>query len=287
MRRTYARIFSLLDRTQRRHFALLGCAMLVMGVLDLAGVASVLPFLGVLANPQIIENRDGLSWLYETLGFETTYGFLQFLGLCVFVLVMTSIAVRAFTFYLVTRFARGVATTLGIRLLRQYLARPFEWFLQQHSADLGKSVLTEVQPGRHRLDRAGGPGDRERGRADLARGLPALSRAGGRDRGGAPARALLRGDLRPPSRLPSGDRARPQGGRARALQDHHRGDGRHQGGQDPRPRGRLREALPRPVVAARPAPGLGLAPGRDAALRARGAGLRRHAALRALPALDP
>jgi ABC-type multidrug transport system fused ATPase/permease subunit len=58
---------------------------------------------------------------------------------------MTSIAVRAFTFYLVTRFARGVATTLGIRLLRQYLARPFEWFLQQHSADLGKSVLTEVQ----------------------------------------------------------------------------------------------------------------------------------------------
>ena len=144
MRRTYARIFSLLDRTQRRHFALLVCAMLVMGVLDLAGVASIIPFLGVLANPEIIENRERLSWLYGTLGFQSTYGFLQFLGFAVFVVVMASIAVRAFTFYLVTRFARGVSTTLGIRLLRHYLARPFEWFLQQHSADLGKSVLSEV-----------------------------------------------------------------------------------------------------------------------------------------------
>ena len=57
---------------------------------------------------------------------------------------MVSIAARAFTFYLVTRFSRGVATQLGIRLLRQYLARPFEWFLKQRSADLGKSILNEV-----------------------------------------------------------------------------------------------------------------------------------------------
>ena len=45
--------------------------MLVMGVLDLAGVASVLPFLGVLANPQVIEKQAKLAWLYQTFGFET------------------------------------------------------------------------------------------------------------------------------------------------------------------------------------------------------------------------
>ena len=144
MPRTYTRILALLNRRQRRHFALLVVAMLFMGLMDLAGVASVLPFLAVLGDPGNIENRDGLAWLFETLGFETRYAFLQFLGIAVFVVVMTSIAVRAFTFYLVTRFSRGVATALGIRLLRQYLARPFEWFLAQHSADLGKSILTEV-----------------------------------------------------------------------------------------------------------------------------------------------
>ena len=144
MRRTYARIFDLLDERQRRHFMALVVCMLVMGLLDLAGVASILPFLAVLANPGIVQDRAELAWLYETLGYGTPYEFLQFLGIAVFCMVMVSIAVRATTFYLVTRFARGVATMLGIRLLRQYLARPFEWFLSQHSADLGKSVLTEV-----------------------------------------------------------------------------------------------------------------------------------------------
>lgn len=144
MRRTYANILDLLDSRQRRHFALLIVMMMVMGVMDLAGVASILPFLAVLGSPEIIENRAVLGWLYEALGFQSSYAFLQFLGLAVFVMVMSSIAVKAFTFYLVTRFSRGVATSLGIRLLRQYLARPFEWFLGQHSADLGKSVLSEV-----------------------------------------------------------------------------------------------------------------------------------------------
>ncbi len=144
MRRTYAQLLSLLDRRQKRHFVLLIVMILIMGIMDMAGVASILPFLAVLGNPGLIENRAVLSAIYGALGFETSYGFLQFLGVAVFLLVMASIAIKAFTFYLVTRFARGVATSLGIRLLRQYLARPFEWFLTQHSADLGKSILSEV-----------------------------------------------------------------------------------------------------------------------------------------------
>ena len=144
MKRTYARILALLDAKQRRNVGLLVVMMLVMGLMDLAGVASILPFLAVLGNPGIIEDRAALAWIYDGLGFTSNYAFLQFLGIAVFVVVMSSIALRALTFYFVTRFARGVATSLGIRLLRQYLARPFEWFLSQHSADLGKSVLAEV-----------------------------------------------------------------------------------------------------------------------------------------------
>ncbi|WP_299819407.1 ABC transporter ATP-binding protein [uncultured Jannaschia sp.] len=144
MKRTYVRILALLDANQRRSFGLLIVMMLVMGLMDLAGVASILPFLAVLGNPGIIEDHAALGWIYESLGFSSSYAFLQFLGLTVFLMVMASIAVKAFTFYLVTRFSRSVSTALGIRLLRQYLARPFEWFLGQHSANLGNSVLSEV-----------------------------------------------------------------------------------------------------------------------------------------------
>ena len=35
--------------------------------------------------------------------------------------------------------------SISCRLLDVYLRRPYVWFLNNHSADLGKSVLSEVQ----------------------------------------------------------------------------------------------------------------------------------------------
>ena len=35
--------------------------------------------------------------------------------------------------------------TLGKRLLEGYIHQPYSWFLNRHSADLGKTILSEVQ----------------------------------------------------------------------------------------------------------------------------------------------
>ena len=144
MRSTYRTILGLLTQRQKRSFALLIVLMLAMALSDLAGVASILPFLAVLSNPDVIQERTVLASLYDYIGFSSSYDFLRFLGVMVFAVVMLSIAIRAATFYMVTRFTRGVGLSLAVALLRRYLAHPYEWFLNQHSADLGKSILQEV-----------------------------------------------------------------------------------------------------------------------------------------------
>jgi ABC-type multidrug transport system fused ATPase/permease subunit len=117
---------------------------MLMGLMDLAGVAMIIPFLSVLADPAIIAENRLLSLAYDRLGFGSTYAFLQFLGVATFLLVMGGIAVRALSFYMANLFARQVNMTFAMARLRQYLAQPYEWFLQQHSADLSKSVLQEI-----------------------------------------------------------------------------------------------------------------------------------------------
>ena len=144
MLRPYVTILELLTPDQRWRFGVLVAMMIAMGLLDVAGVASVLPFLAVLANPQVIETRPALDRAYTLLGFQSTEAFLLVLGLGVFAVVILGLAMRALTFYYLTRFARGTSLTLGTALLKRYLSRPYEWFLNQHSADLGKSVLQEV-----------------------------------------------------------------------------------------------------------------------------------------------
>jgi ABC-type multidrug transport system fused ATPase/permease subunit len=144
MTQTLRNVLSLLDARGRRDFAIVAVLTLATGIAELAGVVSVLPFLAVVADPAVIERRETLAALYDFLGADSPTAFLRVLGAMTFVVVMTSIAVRAAATWSVARFERETAVQLSERLLRRYLAQPYEWFLSQRAADLGKSLLSEV-----------------------------------------------------------------------------------------------------------------------------------------------
>jgi len=141
----YSRIWPLMSGKQRQRLFPLLALMLVSGFLELVGVASIVPFLAVLADPGVIESRPAFQNMYDWVGAGSTFAFLRLLGVIVFLATLTSISVRAASLYFVTHFVRGMAIDLGVARLRRYLAQPYEWFLAQHSSDLGKSVLEEVQ----------------------------------------------------------------------------------------------------------------------------------------------
>ena len=144
MLHSYQKIRNLLDHRERRNAVLLFCMMVVMGLLEAAGVASVMPFISVVANPEVVENNKYLGSIYEAVGFTSTNNFLIFLGGTVFVIVVGSLAFKALTLWAMARFIHMRNYTLSRRLLRGYLGRPYSFFLNRHSADLGKSILSEV-----------------------------------------------------------------------------------------------------------------------------------------------
>lgn len=119
--------------------------ILVMGLMEIVGVGSIMPFLSVLSNPEVVQENAYLSIVYEELGFTSTNSFLLFLGVGVFFLVTAGLVFKALTHYAMARFAHMRNYTLSTRLLQVYLSRPYSWFLGRHSADIGKTVLSEVQ----------------------------------------------------------------------------------------------------------------------------------------------
>lgn len=144
MLNTYRKIFDLLDRRERLRFMVLMLMILCMGLLDVAGVASILPFLAVLSDPGVISENAMLSLLFDWFGRGDERRFLILLGGLVFTLVVLGLAFKALTLYALTRFSTLRNYSISSRLLRGYLAQPYAWFLQRHSADLGKTVLSEV-----------------------------------------------------------------------------------------------------------------------------------------------
>lgn len=145
MLETYRKIIDLLDAGERRNAALLLGMMLVMGMLDTISVGSVLPFISVVADPEVVKTNKYLNIVYNRLGFTSTNNFLLFLGGAVFVLVVVGLTFQALTHLVMARFTNMRNYTISHRLLRGYLNRPYSFFLNRNSADLSASVLNEVQ----------------------------------------------------------------------------------------------------------------------------------------------
>ena len=138
------KILDLLTPHERKRALLLLGMILVMALLDVIGVASVLPFMAVLANPKMVETSAVLAKVYQRLGFTDTQQFLFFLGIMVFVLLVFSLGFKSLTTYVQLRFTLKCELSLAKRLIEGYLHQPYTWFLNRNSADLGKNILSEI-----------------------------------------------------------------------------------------------------------------------------------------------
>ena len=140
----YRKTLALLTRREKRQGAWVLFMVLIMALLETIGVASVMPFLSVLSNPEVVHTNPWLSRVYDGLGFQSTQSFLMALGGAAFFLVIFSSVFRVATTYVMNRFAQMRRHTVGQRLLETYLRQPYEYFLNRHSGDMAKSILSEV-----------------------------------------------------------------------------------------------------------------------------------------------
>lgn len=137
--------WKILTRPERKNLILLTILTISLAFVELVGVGSVMPFLAVASNPDVVETNRYLAWIYSTLGFRDTEMFMIALGIAVVVLVIFTNAYKLLVKYAQTRYAKMRGHELSKRLLARYLAHPYVFFLNQNSSDLSKNVLSEVR----------------------------------------------------------------------------------------------------------------------------------------------
>ena len=144
---TFKKIFFLLNQNERRSAGLLLLLILIMALLDMIGVASVLPFIAVLTNPGLIETNFILNSVFQAskvFGVENYQHFLFFFGVVVLILLVISLIFKGLTIYAQVRFSEMRDYSISKRLVEGYLRQPYSWFLNQNSSELGKTILSEV-----------------------------------------------------------------------------------------------------------------------------------------------
>jgi ABC-type multidrug transport system fused ATPase/permease subunit len=142
--KTFFAAIDLLTPAERRRAMVLLLLVIAMAMLDVIGMASVMPFLAVMANPEMITNYAALNQLYTRMAFTSTDQFLYFLGLASFILLVVAAVVRIGGQYAVNRYTQMRTHSIGVRLLDTYLRRPYAFYLNRHTGDLAKGLLSEV-----------------------------------------------------------------------------------------------------------------------------------------------
>jgi ABC-type multidrug transport system fused ATPase/permease subunit len=141
----YSKLFDLLDKRDRRRFYMMLMLVIFSGLVEMVGVASILPFLAVVADPGIVERSERLASVYSTLGFNDTRSFQLFLGFIVLGFVSLGLIVRLGTLSALSHFNHMRSRSLSMRLFSGFLNQPYVWFLSRHSTNMTKSILSEVE----------------------------------------------------------------------------------------------------------------------------------------------
>jgi ATP-binding cassette, subfamily B, bacterial PglK len=136
--------YELLDPRERRQAWIVLGIVTVMALFDTLGTVSIMPFLAVVANPDLSTSNDTLAAVRRFLGFADLQNFLFFLGGASFALLILSAVVRTVGLFVVNRFTMMRSHTIGTRLLETYLRQPYTFYLYRHSGDMAKELLSEI-----------------------------------------------------------------------------------------------------------------------------------------------
>ena len=129
---------------ERRQLALIALGLALAALLEVVGVASVVPFLTLVGDPKAAERVPYLMSARAALSLTDDRSFLIAAGAAALAAILTTSVVNALLTYQQLLFTHRVGYGLARRLLFRYVGRDRLFFARANSAELAKNVLSET-----------------------------------------------------------------------------------------------------------------------------------------------
>ena len=105
MKQIKENLFILFTKEDLRHFVFIFFGILLSGILEVAGIASIAPFMAVLLSPELVNENETLAFLFNITNAESNKEFVIILGFGVIAVLLVSNSYQAFMMWVVTNFS--------------------------------------------------------------------------------------------------------------------------------------------------------------------------------------
>lgn len=132
------------DRRDKWKLALLMGAIVVGSFLELLAVMVFMPFIDILQDPDSIQRKWYLQWIYELFGFRSAKSFLVMLSAGIILVYMVKNVYLILEKNYIFRFSYNTQMKLSTRLLAAYMKEPYTFHLNNNIAILQRSLYEDT-----------------------------------------------------------------------------------------------------------------------------------------------
>lgn len=144
MKIALVKLLNLFNKREKKKLVVLFLMMIVAALFETIGIGLIVPFVGIVTDPSIIQEQAILSYVYNLFNFESTTTFIIFSVIALLaVFVLKNLYLLLFN-YTQFRVILNQQVKLSRKLFKEYLKKPYTFHLQRNTADLLRNVNGEV-----------------------------------------------------------------------------------------------------------------------------------------------
>jgi ATP-binding cassette, subfamily B, bacterial PglK len=141
---TITKLFILFNKREKKKLMVLFFMMIIAAIFETIGIGLIVPFVGLITNPEIIQNQVVFSYLYTVLNFQSTSVFIIFAVTVLLLIFVLKNMYLLFFNYTQLKVILNQQIKLSKNLFQEYLQKPYTFHLHRNTADLLRNVNWEV-----------------------------------------------------------------------------------------------------------------------------------------------
>ena len=143
MKSSFFKVWNVLSGKDRRRLCMVSGLQVFSGLFDMVGVVSIVPFLSLASDPQLLQSNSMLNSIYNWTGFSDVH-FLILLGLLSLVVLLFNQSVRLCSGWYCQFVSHRIWWSLHKRMFRYYLNQSYLYHLQHSSNALLEKLQVRV-----------------------------------------------------------------------------------------------------------------------------------------------
>lgn len=137
-------MIQLLGSQEKSKLIMLSFLITMSAIMEAVGIASVMPFIGLVSDPQLIETNIYIKWLYNYADLETFPQFVVLVGALVILLITISTAVRTVTLTRTLDFIFLKESQLSHQMLDGLLKLSYLDLIEYKKDEIKKIIFSDV-----------------------------------------------------------------------------------------------------------------------------------------------